>query len=332
MGAIMLFAASFTAKAEKTYQKLVENYDVSAEVKNLEKNTPQEFWQIISRGTRQYLKFINSNEGKDKIMKKAQSQIENIQKFYPQYDESVIEQAQSYCDSLLLRMGIPKEIFGKKCTLHIVNSYDVNAFCALTEDGFAICLTTALIRHKGVNDNIIMGYIAHEYAHGILMHHLKGYYAEFKKERRNKVVAGITMAVSAVGDGLGAYSAGMAGITYQPNTTPEFIVNIQRQAKLETMLYALSFQCEQEFEADLIAYRFMENLGLGEESINGLRILSTAYDSLYDSLYSDHPSTTDRINFLKFVQGNPQYEKKIITEKEEEEIDNYIERIWSTGN
>lgn len=240
-------------------------------------------------------------------MKKTQMRIENAPKFYTQYDPSIIEEAQPYCDSLLVRMGVP-QLKDSSYSLHIVHSNEVNAFCALTEDGFAICLTTALLQRKGINDYIIMGYVAHEFAHGALLHHLRHKFADAQKERREKIGVGLAVAMTGAADGINSFNYGMAGMHYYPLTTPEFIDKIINIAEMETIKYTLCYAREQEFEADLIAYRFMECLGLGEEFINGLRILGATYDYLhgYDPQESDHPTISNRIAFLKFVKANPQ--------------------------
>ena len=78
---------------------------------------------------------------------------------------------------------------------------------------------------------------------------------------------------------------------------------------ISTLKYSLKYSREQEIEADLFAYRFLENLGCAEEFINGLRILGTQYNTLY-SEFSDHPTINKRINFLKFVQAHPELGNK----------------------
>ena len=75
--------------------------------------------------------------------------------------------------------------------------------------------------------------------------------------------------------------------------------------------FSQKYSHEQIYEADLIAYRFLENMGSGEDFINGLRILGSNYDSLYEENRYDRPSTSERIDFLKYVQSNPQIGNKI---------------------
>lgn len=62
-------------------------------------------------------------------------------------------------------------------------------------------------------------------------------------------------------------------------------------------------------EADLIAYRFMEYLGASDEYIDALSMLGTEQDKIYND-YSDHPKTSDRISFLKYVQTHPELGNK----------------------
>lgn len=51
-----------------------------------------------------------------------------------------------------------------------------------------------------------MGYVAHEFAHGAFLHHIRGFYAEAKERRKNKLLGGITA-------GLNTIAAYMAAVT-----------------------------------------------------------------------------------------------------------------------
>lgn len=297
----------FSADIEKEYEKLIGKYDVAAEAKAIQKNSPYEFWNTALENDERLLKFHKDMEKKRGAEKEASNRIANLPRFYPQYDESVIESAQGFCDTLLIDMGIAD--LGLNCSLHIVYSQEVNAFAVLTEDGFAMCITTGLISKKGVNYNIAMGYVAHEFVHGAFLHHIRSAYAKAKEKRKNKLLGGITAGLTAVTAATEAYTAVTYGIPTCRTDYGQIIRDIGDAAEISTLKYSLNYSREQEIEADLLAYRFMENLGCAEEFINGLRILGTQYDELY-SEYSDHPTIISRINFLKFIQEHPEMGNK----------------------
>ena len=230
-----------------------------------------------------------------------------VPRFYPQYDETIVESMQGFCDTLLIDMGIAD--LGIKCSLHMVYSDEVNAYTALTEDGFAMCITTELASKKGITYEILMGYVAHEFAHGALLHHARGFYAQAKERRKNELLGGIAAGLNRLTAGMEAYNAAAYGIPTSGTDYGAAIANIGNDIKISTLKYSFKYSREQEFEADLFAYRFLEHIGKGEEFINGLRILGTAYDTLYDE-YSDHPTTGSRIDFLKYVQLHPELGNK----------------------
>ena len=294
---------------DKEYKKLIEKYDVADSAKSVIPNNPVIFWNAVLDGNESLLKFgidMKKNKGAEKEALKKTAQ---LPRFYPQYDESVIEDMQGFCDTMLINMGINE--LPLECSLHVIHSDEVNAYTRLTENGFAMCLTSALMLKKGVTYEVLMGYVAHEYAHGVLLHHIRSFYAEAKERRKNELLAGIAAGLNGLAAGANAYTAGMTGQYYDNTPYYHAIANLDNEVKVSTLKHTFAFSREQEYEADLIAFRFIENLlGSGEEFINGLRILGSTYDQLYDE-YSDHPTITSRMDFLKFVQQNPTLGNKV---------------------
>ncbi len=301
--AIAMALCSSATNAEKEFKRLIGKYDVADVVKKVELNHPAEFWKVMydnNELTIQLLADLKRGKGAEK---EAIKKFNSVQRFYPQYDKSVVESMQGFCDTLLIDMGIADS--GVRCSLHVVNSDEINAFTALTEGGFAMCITTGLFIHKGMTYEILMGYVAHEFVHGVLFHHLRSFYAEAKELRKNKLLGGIEAGVAAVGEIANAYSSAVTGADYDTTSYGRKYDQIEENVKISTLKYTFAFSREEEVEADLIAFRFMQNLGRGEEFINGLRLLGSEYDNLYDE-YSDHPAISSRIDFLKYVTQNPE--------------------------
>lgn len=298
--------ASENSDVEKAYRKLVETYDVSAEVKTVQAGDPYTFWLATLEYNELHNKFrkdIKKNRGAEK---EATSKTKDLPRFYPDYDESIVADMQGYCDSLLQDMGI-KDL-DINCSLHIVNSDDVNSFTALTEDGFAMCITTGLISRKGITRDILMSYVAHEFAHGALSHFQRGFYETAKEYRRNQRLGVLAGFIRSVVDGLTApYGSDDSPLydAYLQEKSRRDSAEIRDAVNLSTVEFSDKYTCEQIFEADLIAYRFLENLGDADAAINGLRILGASNDLLYRESQPDRPSISSRIDFLKFVKENP---------------------------
>lgn len=207
---------------------------------------------------------------------------------------------------MLIDMGISS--LPLKCSLHIIYSDEVNSFNALTEDSFVICLTSALLQRKGMTREIIMGIVANEFSHGALQHRLRGLYAGAKKRRKNELSASIISGLNAFASG---FESGITGNAY--DRTYNYLLNndLQNKAKTSTEKYIFDYTKEQEHEADLIAFRFLEYMfENGEDYINALRIMDSVNNHLpngYKTYDEDEIiSTSTRINFLKFVQQNPE--------------------------
>lgn len=117
-----------------------------------------------------------------------------------------------------------------------------------------------------------MGYVAHEFAHGAFLHHIRGFYAEAKERRKNKLLGGITAGLNTIAAGANAYMAAVTGNECDNTPYIESNEKIENEIEISTLKYSFKYSREQEIEADLFAYRFLENLGCAEEFINGLRI------------------------------------------------------------
>lgn len=291
--------SSYAANVEKQYKKLIENFDVADEAKYGDTLDAAGFWNAMLDNNELRIKFLKDLKKNKGAEKEALTKTAQLPRFYPQYDETIDHSMQGFCDTLLMDMGISE--LGFKCSLHVVYSDDANAFTALTEDGFAICLTKALISKKGITYDILKGYVANEFAHGALLHHERLFYAGAKKRRKDNITEGIAAGVCLFFAALAAAEDDNTTCGNDCGTTVENNIEIN----VSPVKYIFQYSKEQVFEADLVAYRFLEHLGKGEAFINGLRILGTPYDALYEE-DNDHPTIVDRIGFLKYVQQHPE--------------------------
>lgn len=288
------------ANLEKEYKNYVENYDVAIQVKYIDSINPAEFWKTTIENNELCIKFekdLQKNKGAEK---EAIDKMTQLPKFYPQFDESIVQNNQGFCDSLLMVMGISE--LNIPCSLHVIDSDVANSFTARTEDGFAICITSALFNKKGINNDILKGYVACEFVHGVLSHHSRTLYAQAKQRREgNKseaVATGILVGLAVLDAAVNNYPDGGYYNNYE-NT----VINIDAKEEKTTSKYLFPYLESQIFEADLIAYRFLEHLGCGVEYINGLRIIGASFD---DSQSNNQKNIETRIGFIKYVQQHPE--------------------------
>lgn len=266
-------------------------------------NNPTLFWRAVLDGNELLAKFeknIRKNKGAEKEAIKTFSE---LPRFYSQYDETLLPDFQPLCDSLLVVNGIADS--GLNCSFHIVSSPVSNVFMVLTDDGLSVCMTDELLGRKGVTFAVVTGYVAHEFVHGALQHGLRRCYDAALKRRKDEVAMGIALGCYAFAAGLNSNTTNnMAYYLYLQDKSQDVESLQKRTAGLQ-----LIYSREQEYEADLIAFRFMQFLGCEDEYIEGLRILGNSYDMQYSS-FEDHLSIPARISFLKYVQQHPELGNK----------------------
>lgn len=286
----------FAANNQKQYKKLIEAYDVADEVKGIETNSPAEFWSVMLKNNEPYLKFaedIKKGKGAEKEALEYTAQLPHLS----HDNENIISRRQNFCDSLLSNTGIAG--LNLNCSLYLINSNEINAYTALTDDGFAICLTTGLLNREGMTNDILTGYIANGFVHGALNHHTRVFYDFARQRRKNAIYGGFTVGFAGIPINVGA-------MLTKPAKLPSENDHDDSEDIIEsTRTYCFDYTQAQIFEADLIAYRFLDNLGRGDDYIDGLRILGKEYDDLYAD-FDNRPTVESRIEFLEFVRYNPQ--------------------------
>jgi len=236
---------AYSANVEKQYKKLIENFDVADEAKSVTPVNTAAFWSAALDNNELCAKFIKDLQKNKGAEKEALNKTAQLPRFYPQYDETIVESMQGFCDTLLIDMGIAD--LGIKCSLHMVYSDEVNAYTALTEDGFAMCITTELASKKGITYEILMGYVAHEFAHGALLHHARGFYAQAKERRKNELLGGIAAGLNGLAAGMEAYNAAAYGIPTSGTDYGAAIANIGNDIKISTLKYSFKYSREQEW-------------------------------------------------------------------------------------
>ena len=136
--------------------------------------------------------------------------------------------------------------------------------------------------------------------HYIIQHAYIHQWKSDKYENKNKIIAAVMSGLVAASD---AYAVSQ-GAKVDTDSTSEYIENTFEEAAKDSYLYGFKYSREQELEADIIAVRFLEWIGLDPIIyIDTLKHLGTAYDHLITET-SDHPTTQYRIDFLSHLIKN----------------------------
>lgn len=181
--------------------------------------------------------------------------------------------------------------------LHIAYGETPNAFCTPRGD---IYIYTSLLNCINYDRNMLYGICAHEVAHYYLRHSERQIWADEKRAKKNRIMAGIAIGLNAVADVANAYTAGYTGNTYESHFA-ETCQNILYSAQHDNQMYHFKYSREEEIEADIIAHRFMEFVGIDPSYYaKALNSLGTDNDAYYSN-WSDHPTIGYRVSLLNYL-------------------------------
>ena len=296
-----VFIAMNSYGMDKKIVGFVGKYDVSNEAKNVPEASPTEFWRAAIDGNERFSKFQRNMEKNRGAEKEALKKWKELPRFYPQYNGAVMQSRQAYCDSLLNVMGIGG--LGLDCGLYVIDLDVPDVYTMLTDDGFAICVTKGLLSMKGVDDQVAMGFVAHEFVHGAYRHYLQKLYDDARARRKGNLL-GVMVAVGTIG----AVSAAEAVLPSDGRVGDTCCyVNSDTSAgdtPSVPLKHVFGFSKDQVLEADLVAFRFLENMGCEEAYLRGLKILSPVYESRTTEDGDVAPIMT-RINFIEYMERYP---------------------------
>lgn len=188
-------------------------------------------------------------------------------------------------------------MFGKKelypeVNFRVYSSSEFNAFT--TPSGYIYISTNALDK---ASSNLAMLYalMGHEVAHYVYNHMLIHEYMALKKEQTNNIGAAIAAIGSATAN-MAAVANGGVYIEGTEKNMKKMVDDIQEMSKA----YYYRYGREQEIEADIVAYRFIEWMGEDPSVfIKMLETISGGWIGKETERYDDHPSAIDRIEILK---------------------------------
>ena len=296
---VTFWATSVCVAAQnKKFDKLINEFDVIEYVEHLEKNRPDLFWDAVWRNNENLNKLYDAITKKKSTALDAQKDLYEAALFSADYYNNlpISSDYQFVADTLLNRICI-KPIF-RDAEMHIIESDEINAFACPNGKMY---VTTASIMCDSIPIEGMLGICAHETAHFLLQHSLEGAYAFRKKEKKNKIIAGVVSAVDAAANAY-AQANGAVGDESWDNVNERIESNII-WAGDNALKYRYKYSREQEIEADIIAYRFLEYMGLGgEHYINALKAIGYENDAYYDDT-SDHPTTEFRVELLEYIEN-----------------------------
>lgn len=292
---IIIISTTPSFGQRKKYENLIRTYDVLVYTDTIQKKTPSAFWAALRKNNKKLVTLRKAIAKKKKTAMRAINQIEKANKLVssPYENTSGIrnQDVQQLFQDVYATMGI-KESTGFK--LHVIDDPTPNAF---TTPDRQVYIHSGLLDIEGFTFENLIGVVAHEAAHFTLRHSLEKAYKIQKRLRRNEIE-------TAIAAGAEAWSESYEAARYGSNNTSRH--NNINYSSLKELLdkdtygrYSFKYSREQETEADIIAFRFLEFIGIGgDKYTDALRKVNI--DEIA-SEESDHPSMSDRIQLLEYM-------------------------------
>lgn len=192
---------------------------------------------------------------------------------------------------------------------------DLRIYPAKGENAFAtpyghIYYTSGLCETYHYDADYLIAVGAHEAAHFVLQHSLTQAWKQAKKEKNNRVWSGIAMGLGSAAMVASQYYAASNGVgSGQPGYWDSYntsIVNMNNSIMMafekDNYYFKFKYSRNHELEADILAYRFCESIGLGGYVyIYALELINDGSTSMEATKTSDHPTDAFRIGLLKYL-------------------------------
>ena len=281
-------------RAEQVYDNLIYKLDIIQYLNIDSLHDKNAFWQSL--------------DNKHYILQKYKDEVYRNKTTASKSQDYINNQLANYKSEnfiFLKSNGIAEELKASLCgqnseypiSISIIHNEYANA--AILPNG-EMYITDSLCYLLEFSKEKLLGICAHEMGHYIIQHAYIHQWKSLKKEK-NKTTFAAVMSGLAVATDLLAMSQ---GVKVNSRSTSKYIENSFNSAKRSSYLYRFKYSREQELEADIIAVRFLEWLGIDPKHyIETLKILGTKYDLLID-IESNHPTTQYRIDFLSYLIKN----------------------------
>lgn len=296
LATVALLAMSAGAQRSEA-KKYINKYDVTCYIKDIMKGYPDVFWTAIGTHNKRVEEIGKAIESGNKTaLKTADYLIELCATM--QYYDFTANGYSDLTDRIARDLGIEEE--HRKTPIRIINDDTYNA--SMDPMG-QMRINTGTIRTLTYEELIAV--CAHELAHLACMHTFDRAWKSEKKKKRNRFWAGLETGLL-VGAAAATAGYGIAnGVEMQSANTilsnaGYFLEVSYADADLSTVRFTYRYSREQEIEADIIAYRFMEYMGYGVRHwISAMRKMKEIDSRTVLSKYDDHPLTALRLEILE---------------------------------
>lgn len=292
------------------FRKYIKKYDMRDSIKdNLIVGDASSYWRAIMDKNKRYQEALEAATKGKKSAKVAQKNMRDAMQYAYEYAKTFdsVNYMNPLIDSLVAITGI-NDIY-REAQLYVIHEPVENAFVFANGSAY---ITDALMNRLNFDVELLIGVYAHELVHFTLQHMYAGWYYGDIKKRKNDLLAdvfsGLTVGAIVAAD-MYAATNGVQPPKNRDESYQRTIDSFKKEADRNTEKFRIKYSKEQEYEADILAYRFCEWIGIGgNKYIDALRLIQSDLEIFYQS--DTHPLTSDRIALLEYMATNPTFKPK----------------------
>lgn len=285
-----------TLAQSNAVKKIIKKYDASYLKSTDGFKTPGSFWDAIKNNDPNVKKLREAYIKEDKTLFEAFDVLAYDVENNRGYD-FLVNDYDSIVTRLVHDLGI--EEIARKNPVRVIRDHSINASMDAVEQMRINCGCFEKLTYGE-----LLAVCAHEMAHCACEHVSLSVWKGAKKAKKNRmwadIGAGLAIgAFAATSAYSGSYGQDVSHFNNIIANSDILFNNAYGYADDATLKYRYRYSRNEESEADIIAYRFMEQLGYGGENVlSMLKKLMEVYGDTPAGKYNDHPSTLFRIRVI----------------------------------
>lgn len=287
----------------RKFDKILEKYDVLPSLLAAKGQMPNTnaYWYAVWTNNPRLKKMVEAAEKKKETYLKAHEEMYRAGLSAQLYRESLnyvtdFPFLDTLAMNLLNELGVQKQ----RPEFNIRFVYDSTPN-AMADPDANIIITSALLDNKELDFWALLGITAHESAHTLLMHSWQNAWQTQVKYKENQIAGAITAGANALAAGY----AQANGVNVDWNDVNQTTANLAQAAYDDAFVrFYYKYSREEELEADIIAFRFLDWIGVGGEVyIKALNAMKTEDESIASNKDKDgdHPTIEYRVQLLEYM-------------------------------
>ena len=287
----------------KDVQKSINQFDVKNNVDNIASKNPTLFWMVVEDNNPRVQKLKKALEKENKtLMEVCGYLLENVKAM--QVYDPVVSGYDSITKKLAKDLGISPKT--RKYPIRVIADDEFNA--SMDPIG-QMRINRGILRYLTYEE--LLAVCAHEVAHYYCNHTVDRFWKQEKKVKRNRMWADIGTSLMIGAAAASGMYAGANGVDASGNfqlieNSGIYFEAFRNEADQASLRYFFRYTRDEELEADILAYRFMEFMGYGTEHwISAMRkMLKLGGDySVKAGKHDDHPTTMFRLQILAAMES-----------------------------